>query len=101
MAPEWLEALHKRAEAVYSNGQLEKGKDGTVHLQYFVNLSDKNKKRVTQMKKLCAYTHWEPVRRDNGASSYAMKEDTRVEGPWEFGEKPLCRNKKADWDKVW
>lgn len=32
MAHDWLEALHKRAEAVYTNGQLEKGEDGTVHV---------------------------------------------------------------------
>jgi len=25
-----------------------------------------------------------------------MKEDTRVEGPWEFGIKPARRNKKGD-----
>lgn len=44
------------------------------------------------MKKVCPYTHWEPVGKDNGASSYAMKEETRLEGPWEFGEKPLHMN---------
>ena len=41
------------------------------------------------MKKYCKYTHWEPVTRDNGASDYCLKEDTRIEGPWEFGSKPL------------
>lgn len=25
-----------------------------------------------------------------------MKEDTRVEGPWEFGKRPLSDNNKAD-----
>jgi len=29
-----------------------------------------------------------------------MKEDTRVDGPWEFGEKPVRRNTKQDWDVV-
>lgn len=29
-----------------------------------------------------------------------MKEDTRVEGPWEFGTKPVQRNNKADWEEV-
>jgi len=28
-----------------------------------------------------------------------MKEDTRVEGPWEFGNKPVRRNAKVDWDE--
>lgn len=29
-----------------------------------------------------------------------MKEETRVEGPWEFGTKPVKRNSKVDWDHV-
>jgi len=92
MAEDWLQALHKAANAVYTNGQLEKGEDGTVHLQFYVSLSKTDRKRITAMKKLCAHTHWEPVGKDNGASSYAMKEETRVEGPWEFGSRPLQMN---------
>lgn len=30
-----------------------------------------------------------------------MKEDTRVEGPWEFGIKPVKRNDKKDWNRVY
>lgn len=29
-----------------------------------------------------------------------MKTETRLDGPWEFGEKPVQRNNKQDWDKV-
>lgn len=29
-----------------------------------------------------------------------MKEDTRVEGPLEFGTKPVKRNNKTDWEEV-
>ena len=29
-----------------------------------------------------------------------MKEETRLEGPWEFGVKPVERNSKADWEEV-
>lgn len=29
-----------------------------------------------------------------------MKEETRVDGPWEFGERPIRRNVKEDWDSV-
>lgn len=29
-----------------------------------------------------------------------MKEDTRLEGPWEFGVKPVKRNSKVDWEEV-
>lgn len=48
------------------------------------------------MKKICPQSHWEPVQRNNGADDYCMKEDTRVEGPYEFGSKPLRRNNKRD-----
>jgi hypothetical protein len=30
-----------------------------------------------------------------------MKEDTRLEGPFEFGIKPVKRNDKDDWEEVW
>lgn len=29
-----------------------------------------------------------------------MKEDTRLEGPIEFGVKPVQRNSKHDWEEV-
>lgn len=29
-----------------------------------------------------------------------MKTDTRLDGPWEFGEKPIRRNNKTDWEEV-
>lgn len=29
-----------------------------------------------------------------------MKTETRLEGPWEFGEKPVQRNSKTDWEEV-
>ena len=94
MAQDWLAALHNKLGAVYTNGQLEKGKEGTVHLQFYVSLSKDKRQRITGMKKACPHSHWEPVGKDNGASSYCLKEDTRIEGPWEFGEKPAQMNTK-------
>ncbi len=52
------------------------------------------------MKKLAPRAHWEPVKVDNGADRYCMKEDTRVDGPWEFGSKPVRRNAATDWEEV-
>lgn len=40
------------------------------------------------------------MRVDNGASQYCQKEETRVEGPWSFGEIPIKRNSKEDWNLV-
>jgi hypothetical protein len=97
MAQDWLEALYKKTEAVYVNGQLEKGeKEGTIHLQFYVNLPKQNRYRETAMKKFCPHTHWVAVGKDNGASTYCLKPETRIEGPWEFGEKPLHMNDSAE-----
>lgn len=38
---------------------------------------------------------------NNGADTYCMKEDTRLDGPWEYGIKPVKRNSKADWEAVY
>lgn len=29
-----------------------------------------------------------------------MKEDTRIEGPWTFGIRPIERNNAKDWEKI-
>ena len=96
MAQDWLAELHKNSGAVYTAGQLEKGTEGTIHLQYFVNFAHSGQKRITAMKKVCKHTHWEPVNKDNGAADYCMKEDTRVEGPWTYGERPLDMTRSED-----
>lgn len=80
------------------NGQVERGAEGTVHVQFFLNFKDPV--RVSKLKAHCPRAHFEPVRVDNGASVYCLKEDTRLEGPWEFGMKPVKRNSKEDWDEV-
>jgi len=52
-------------------------------------------KRLTGLKKHDPKAHFTPVKFDNGASAYCLKEDTRVEGPWEFGLKPARLNEKG------
>lgn len=52
------------------------------------------------MRKMFKYGHYTAVLRDNGASSYALKDETRILGPWEYGVKPLKRNEKKDWDDI-
>jgi len=46
-------------------------------------------KRITGLKKFCDKAHFEPVKVDNGIDAYCMKEETRLEGPWEFGVRPV------------
>lgn len=94
-----LEKVHLLTEARYTIGQLEKGENGTLHLQFFQNFE--TSVRLAHYKKRLPEAHCELVKVNNGADRYCMKEETRVEGPWEFGEKPLQRNSRSDWDDVY
>lgn len=61
-----------------------------MHVQYFVNFSKPH--RLAALKKICSKSHFTPVSRDNGASDYCLKEETRVAGPLELGIKPARKN---------
>ena len=93
-----LEEVHRRTGAAYTVGQLEQGANGTPHLQFVQNF--KNVVRLAHFKKCLPQAHCEPVLVDNGADKYCMKQETRVDGPWEFGEKPMQRNSRKDWEAV-
>ena len=80
--------------AAFSTGQLEKGAEGTAHLQYFIHM--KAQTRFSALKKVCPKSHFELVKKDNGASEYCNKEETRLEGPWTFGVRPARVDKKGD-----
>jgi len=56
--------------------------------------------RKSALIKINGSASYSAVGKDNGASSYCLKEETRVDGPWEFGEKPLKRNDAQDWAKI-
>lgn len=93
---EYLEKFHKASGATYTCGQLEKAK--TPHIQFFVNF--KAPTRCAKLKKIDNRLHIDVVKINNGAHDYCMKEDTRLEGPFEFGKKPMQRNNKTDWTKI-
>lgn len=93
-----LRSIHEQTGATYTCGQLERGESGTLHLQFFLNFIQKA--RLTKITKVNPKIHCEPVLVNNGADTYCMKDDTRVEGPWEFGVRPLKRNSKVDWDLI-
>lgn len=48
------------------------------------------------MKKLCPLAHWEEAKDVQASAEYCQKEDTRVEGPWEFGVRPARRYVKGE-----
>lgn len=67
--------------------QLEKGAEGTPHLQGYVYFP--NPLRLTSLKKLDARAHWLPAKGSALQNkAYCTKEDTRIEGPFEFGSLP-------------
>lgn len=91
--------MYKGTGATYLCGQVEKGKEGTVHLQIFINF--KGATRPSKIQKIDKQLHIEAVKVNNGADDYCLKEDTRIDGPWEFGQKPVKRNSKKDWERIY
>ena len=97
---ERLKELKKFCGAEYICGQLERGEERErLHIQFFVHF--KQACRITAITKHCKEIHVERVKVNNGADRYCMKEETRVEGPIELGEKPIARNSKTDWEQIW
>ena len=95
-----LEKLYNDCKAQYIVGQLEKGEETEhLHIQFFVNF--KQPCRISAITKHDKRIHVERVKVNNGADAYCMKEETRVEGPVEFGTKPIKVNNKVDWEEVW
>lgn len=97
-AETYIKRIHESLKAVYTCGQLEKGAEGTPHIQFFMNF--KEPIRCSKIKKHDNSLHIEVVKVNNGAHDYCMKEDTRLEGPYEYGTKPVQRNNKTDWEEV-
>lgn len=64
-------------------GQLEKGESGTPHLQFFIRFKSNKRAKEAQIEG----AHCEIARNAKNAIKYCQKEDTRVSGPWEFGER--------------
>lgn len=66
--------------------QHELGENGTNHLQGYVEFS--GQKRISALKKINSSIHWESRRgTQQQAIDYCSKEDTRVMGPWEHGQR--------------
>lgn len=65
--------------------QIEEGVEGTNHIQGYIELSKPT--RFQRLKSLISPRAHLEVRRGtrSQARDYVMKEDTRIEGPWEYG----------------
>lgn len=67
----------------YASAQLEDA-DGTLHLQVYTEW--KKSLRLSELRKRQA-AHWEPRNGTRAAArKYTRKAESRVDGPWEFGE---------------
>lgn len=82
--------------------QLEKGEQGTLHLQGYVELHDA--KTLKWLKLNFSWdAHFEPRKGTaQQARDYCRKDDTRQSGPWEFGEwTPIRQGQRTDIQVCW
>lgn len=70
----------------YTCYQLEKcPQTGREHIQGFIQFN--KKMRLSALKKINATAHWEKSRGNFKQNyAYCTKEDSRIDGPWEYGE---------------
>lgn len=78
--------IKDQPDITYLVGQLERGENGTPHLQLYIQFG--RRMRMTQLKKgALVRAHFEIARGSAAANkTYCTKEETRVAGPWEWGE---------------
>lgn len=73
------------ADMHYLCGQLEEGQNGTTHIQAYLQLKkDQRASYVRDMFLGLAHIEW--CRDNDACRRYCMKTETRVGGPWEFGQ---------------
>lgn len=81
--------------ARYVVWQLERGESGTPHIQGYVEFTKPVK--LGGMKKWLPKAHFEERRGTREqARDYCMKEDTRVDGPWERGTFETQQGRRSD-----
>lgn len=64
-AEEYLKTMFASGKLKYVCGQLEKGEEGTEHVQFYVCFNAQE--RLSACKKLCERAHWEIVRVQDAA----------------------------------
>lgn len=93
----WPDAEPKIAYLVC---QVERAPEtGHVHVQGYIQF--KAPMRMAALKKLCDSAHWEPrFGTHDQAKAYCMKEDSRVNGPWELGQELGGQGKRNDLEAI-
>lgn len=87
------------SDLVWVKGQQERGDGGYLHWQFVVAF--RKKVSLAGVKRVLGDAVHAELSRSNAAAEYVSKEETRVDGPWEWGAKPIQRNSKPDWDAIW
>ena len=81
----YLRTMVERGLVKFAVGQLEKGETGNVHLQYYIQ-RERQTTFATIKRQICPHSHWEVARGTLAQCvAYVTKEDTRIDGPWQFG----------------
>lgn len=68
---------------------------GRLHAQGYFEIRQGNV-TINMLREIMPGVHVEKARTRKQARDYAMKEDTRVEGPWEFGSFTETQGKRSD-----
>jgi hypothetical protein len=79
-----LEDLWNPDKMKYLGGQKEIGEQGTAHYQFVIRFQ--RSERLAAIKKIHKGIHAEPAQFPDKAREYCLKTETRVAGPWEYGE---------------
>ena len=81
----YLRTMVERGLVKFAVGQLEKGETGNIHLQYYIQ-RERQTTFATIKRQICPHSHWEVARGTLAQCvAYVTKEDTRIDGPWQFG----------------
>lgn len=97
--PEYKEFLETREHVKWFVFQKEKAPTtGTLHFQGFVGFTNAKTMSAVKVVLNSLQVHLEPMKARD--ASYAMKEETRVEGPWTYGDFP-AQGKRTDFESLW
>lgn len=97
---QFLKNIYENSDSNYVVGQGERGTQNKIlHIQFYVNF--KVPQRFTKITKIDKSIHCEKVYVNNGADRYCMKKETRVDGPYKFGNYPMKFNDPNDWQNIW
>lgn len=93
-----LEPFNWLPEDSFCIWQAEVGESGTPHLQGYIELG--SVQRLSYLKKLHSTAHWEKRKgSQEQAIAYSSKEDTRVSGPWIYGDKKV-QGQRSDLESI-